>query len=112
MKALDIVRLIASILVTSWFAMWVTQAIKREQWRSSVKLTLSVIVSAAAALSLAFLNGSVLHLVRAWPNISYTEVLTFGTFIFATAQAWYKHYYKGDEWMATLAAFPAKKATK
>ena len=48
----------------------------------------------------------------AWPNISYTEVLTFGTFIFATAQAWYKHYYKGDEWMATLAAFPAKKATK
>jgi hypothetical protein len=77
-------------------------------WRSSTKLILAIIVSALFGLAAAWLDGSILHITKAWGNLTAADILAFGGVVYTAAATWYHKYFNGTGWMNTVAAFPAK----
>jgi hypothetical protein len=107
----EIITLIATLLASGFFSMWVVQIIKRATWPSSVKLILAIAVAIIVGLAAAWLSGDVLGITKKWGNLTAADILAFGGVVYAISAAWYERYFKGSAWMQTVAAFPNKKAT-
>ena len=101
-KQLDALLPSLSLQVTRGIATWPEQAAIYAQF-----LTEAGIVGLATAWT----GGSVMHLWAHWGNLTAAEILSVLGVVWTAAQVWYRKFFAGTPWMATLAAFPAKKAT-
>jgi hypothetical protein len=110
MQTTQIVIFVATILTGGWFAAVLVQFLKREQWASSVKLVLAIVVAGLVGLAAAYLTGSATHFITLWKagQVTAGEVFTFGALIFASAQAWFHHYFGAQGWAQTLGAIGSK----
>lgn len=109
MQLPEIISLVALVLTAGWFGAFIAQAIKRPAWPSSVKLILSLVVSAAVGLATAWVAGDVLNLIAGWGSLTAGDVLAFAAIVYTAAATWYRFYFTDAPWAERLAAWPAKK---
>jgi hypothetical protein len=107
----QLVTLAATVLGFGWVSAFIVQLIKRETWPSSVKLILSMVVAALVGLAAAWLTGDVTRFVRLWQagGVTADQVVAFATLIYASANTWYRFYFSGTGWSASLGAWPKTK---
>ena len=108
----QLVTLAATVLGFGGVSAFIVQLIKRESWPSSAKLILSMVVAALVGLAAAWLTGDVTRFVRLWQagGVTADQVIAFATLIYASANTWYRFYFSGTGWSASLGAWP--KTTK
>jgi hypothetical protein len=106
----QLATLAATVIGFGWVSAFIVQLLKREKWPSSVKLILSFVVAGLVGLAAAWLTGDVTRFVRLWQagGVTAQQVITLGTLIFAAANTWYQHYFKGQTWAAQLSKWPTK----
>ena len=111
MQVIQIVTLAATVITAGWFAAFITQLIKRQQWSSGVKMILGVVIAALVGLAAAWLTGDVTKFVTLWRHGSVTaeQVLTLATLIYTAAQVWYFANFRKAAWAQTIAAVGSKK---
>lgn len=108
MQLTEIILLVALVLTAGWFGAFITQAIKRPNWPSSVKLVLALIVSALVGIATAYIAGDVFGLIAQWGQLTAADVLAFAAIVYTAAATWYRYYFKDVDWAQTLAAWPKK----
>jgi hypothetical protein len=112
MSLIQIVTLLATVITAGWFATFITQLIKQQQWRSGVKMILGVVIAALVGLATAWLTGDLTHFVTVWKHgeITAEQVLTLAVLIYTAAQIWFYGVYKKAVWAESVAAVGSKKA--
>jgi hypothetical protein len=78
--------------------MYVTQLIKQASWSTRVKLVLAYAVAVAVGLGAAWTAGDVLHITKAWGNLTAADILGFGTVVWGIATVWYHRYFGSASW--------------
>ena len=111
MQVTQIITLLATIIGSGWVAAFIVQLLKREQWPSSVKLVLALVVSALVGLGAAWLSGDVTRFVTLWKSGGLTsdQFIAFAVLVFTAAQTWYHLYFGSQGWAQTLGAVGSKK---
>jgi len=111
MQLIQIVTLLATVVTAGWFAAFLTQLIKRQQWRSGVKMILGVVIAGLVGLAAAWLTGDVTRFVTIWKagGVTAEQVLALATLIYTAAQVWYFANFKKSEWAQNVAAVGSKK---
>lgn len=111
MQLIQIVTLLATVVTAGWFAAFITQLIKRQQWGSGIKMILGVVIAALVGLAAAWLTGDVTRFVTVWKagGVTAEQVLALATLIYTAAQVWYFANFKKSAWAQTLAAVGSKK---
>ena len=111
MNLVQIVTVLATVVTAGWFAAFLTQLIKRQQWSSGVKMILGVVIAGLVGLAAAWLTGDVTRFVTVWKSggVTVEQVITLATLIYAAAQVWYHANFQKSAWAQTLEAWPAKK---
>jgi len=106
------VALVATVATAGWFSAFITQLIKRQQWRSSVKMILGVVIAALVGLAATWLTVDVTSYITLWKEggITAEMVLTLATLIYTASQLWYYGVYKKAVWAESVAAIGSKKA--
>jgi len=104
----QIVVLVATVLGSGWFAAFIVQALKQPSWPSWLKLVLSWAVAGLVGLAAAYLSGDVWHVVTPWQHgtLTATQVLTFATLVWTTAQYWYRQHFVNSAWARALLKWP------
>ena len=106
MKLTEIISLVALLLTAGWCGSFITQAIKRPKWPSSVKLILALVVSALVGLATAYLSGDVFGLTAQWGQLTAADVLAFGAVVYTAAATWYRFYFRDVDWAQSLGSWP------
>lgn len=106
MELTEIIMLVALVLTAGWFGAFITQAIKRPNWPSSVKLALALVVSALVGIATAYIAGDVFGLIAQWGQLTAADVLAFGAVVYAAASTWYRFYFKDAGWAESLGIWP------
>jgi len=106
MQLTELVLLIALVLTAGWFGAFITQAIKRPSWPSSVKLVLALVVSVFVGVASAYIAGDVFGLIAQWGQLTAADVMAFAAIVYTAASVWYHKYFKDVDWAKTLAAWP------
>ena len=99
MTALEIAKLIATILVSGAVSSGLVQLIKKylpasNGLRRIVAYVLAIVVSLAAA----YLGGNLLGIVEAlrWGSLTADVAIAFGTGIWISAEAWYRVWFRKE----------------
>lgn len=111
MNLVQIVTLLATVVTAGWFAAFLTQIIKRQQWSSGVKMILGVVIAGLVGLAAAWLTGDVTRFVTVWKagGVTAEQVLALATLIYTSAQVWYFANFQKSAWAQSVAAWPEKK---
>jgi hypothetical protein len=112
MQLIQIVTLLATVVTAGWFAAFLTQLIKRQQWRSGVKMILAVVIAGLVGLAAAWLSGDVTRFVTVWKSggVTAEQVLALATLIYTAAQVWYHANFQKSAWAQTIAAVGSKQS--
>ena len=110
MQLTQLLTLAATVIGSGWIAAVIVQLLKREQWPSSVKLVLSLIVAALVGLAAAWLSGDVTRFVTLYKagTLTADQVVAFAVLTFTAAQTWYHLYFGGQAWAQTLSKIGSK----
>ena len=110
MQLIQIVTLLATVITAGWFSAFITQLIKRQEWKSGVKMILGVVIAALFGLAAAWLTGDVTRFVTIWKHggIMAEQVITLATLIYTAAQIWFYGVYKKSVWAESVAAIGSK----
>lgn len=108
MKGIEYINLLAVILTAGWASAFLTQLVKRANWRSWVKVVLSIVLAGLVGLAAAWLTGDVSRFVTLWKagGVTSNEVLTLAVLVFTAGQIWYHRAFKGEAWAENLGAWP------
>ena len=107
----QLITLLATVVTAGWFAAYLTQLIKREQWSSGVKMILGIVVAALVGLATAWLTGDLTRFVTVWRSggVTADQVIVLATLIYTAGQAWYYANFVKAGWANTVAKVGSKK---
>ena len=110
MQLKEILTLAATLIGSGWVAAVIVQLLKREQWPSSVKLILSMVVAALVGVAAAWLSGDVTRFVTLYKagTLTADQVIAFAVLVFTAAQVWYHANFKQVGWAQSLGKIGSK----
>jgi hypothetical protein len=109
-SATEWVQLAALVLIGGGgLSFLATQLVKQEKWPSWVKLVLSGVMALVFGALTAWLNADVWNIVEAWGSLTATDVVVFGSFVWAASTGWYVIAFKNASWALHLGQWPGVK---
>lgn len=94
--------LAAALVLSGFFTTVIVQVLKNAKWPSWLKAALSVVVSILVGAAQVWVSGDLLGLIPEWGEWSSAQVISVVVAAWVGATAYYKLWFKGKPWMATL----------